>query len=160
ADLIVLPVGTDAGEEWVVIDAAGATAEELASLDRVRRSGRVTVTDLGVPADRVLDGLEGPRVLDLSALLFGAEATGGAAWCVRTAAEYAKVREQFGRPIGQFQGVKHKCARMLIVLEQARAAVWDAARALDDSAGEAAFAASVAAVIAPDAAVRTARDCI
>jgi alkylation response protein AidB-like acyl-CoA dehydrogenase len=160
ADVIVLPVGTDAGEEWVVIDAADATIEELPSLDKVRRVGKVTVSDLTVPADRVLDGLEGPQVLDLAALLLGAEATGVAAWCVRTAADYAKVREQFGRPIGQFQGVKHKCSRMLIALEQARAAVWDAARAIEDSAEESAFAAGVAAVLAPDAAVQTARDCI
>jgi alkylation response protein AidB-like acyl-CoA dehydrogenase len=160
ADVLVAPVGTDAGEEWVVIDATDATVEELPSLDRVRRAGRVSVTDVRVSADRVLDGLEGPRVLDLAALLLGAEAAGVADWCVHTAAEYAKVREQFGRPIGQFQGVKHKCARMLIALEQARAAVWDAARAVDDSVEEAAFAAGVAAVIAPDAAVQTARDCI
>ncbi|MCW2899136.1 MAG: acyl-CoA dehydrogenase domain protein [Streptosporangiaceae bacterium] len=160
ADVIVLPVGTDAGEEWVVIDAADATIEELPSLDKVRRVGKVTVSDVTVPADRVLDGLEGPQVLDLAALLLGAEATGVAAWCVRTAADYAKVREQFGRPIGQFQGVKHKCSRMLIALEQARAAVWDAARAIEDSAEESAFAAGVAAVLAPDAAVQTARDCI
>jgi alkylation response protein AidB-like acyl-CoA dehydrogenase len=160
ADVIVLPVGTDAGEEWVVIDASEAAVEELTSLDKVRRVGRVSVDEVTVGAGRVLDGLEGPRVLDLAALLLGAEATGVAAWCVRTAAEYAKVREQFGRPIGQFQGVKHKCARMLIALEQSRAAVWDAARAIDDSAEEAAFATGVAAVIAPDAAVQTARDCI
>ncbi|MFB9837444.1 acyl-CoA dehydrogenase family protein, partial [Actinoallomurus acaciae] len=66
----------------------------------------------------------------------------------------------FGRPIGQFQGVKHKCARMLIELEKARAVVWDAARASDDPADESGFAAGVAAVIAPDAALRCARDCI
>ena len=52
---------------------------------------------------------------------------GIAQWCVDTAAEYAKVRVQFGRPIGQFQGVKHRCADMLARTELARAAVWDAA---------------------------------
>ncbi len=77
-----------------------------------------------------------------------------------TASEYAKVREQFGRPIGQFQGVKHKCARMLVELEKARAVVWDAARANDDGAAESGFAAGVAAVVAVDAALHTARDCI
>jgi alkylation response protein AidB-like acyl-CoA dehydrogenase len=164
ADVIVLPVGTDAGEEWVALDATDLTVEALPSLDKVRRVGRVTASDVTVPADRVLDGLEGPEVLDLAALLLGADATGVAAWCVHTASEYAKVREQFGRPIGQFQAVKHKCARMLIALEQARAAVWDAARALEDGAGasatESGFAAAVAAVIAPDAAVQATRDCI
>jgi 3-oxochol-4-en-24-oyl-CoA dehydrogenase len=160
ADVIVLPVSTDGGEVWVAVDAAALTVTTLDSLDRTRRVARVEASDVPIPADRVLTGLDGEEVLDLAALLFGAEAAGIAAWCVRTASEYAKVREQFGRPIGQFQGVKHKCARMLIELEQARAAVWDAARAGDDGAAESGFAAGVAAVIAPDAAVRTARDCI
>jgi 3-oxochol-4-en-24-oyl-CoA dehydrogenase len=160
ADVIVAPVSTDDGERWVALDASALTVTPLASLDRTRRVARVEAADVAVPADRVLTGLEGEEVLDLAALLFGAEAAGIAAWCVDTAAEYAKVREQFGRPIGQFQGVKHKCARMLIELEKARAVVWDAARASDDPADESGFAAGVAAVIAPDAAVRCARDCI
>src|SRR4029079_11102829 len=69
------------------------------------------------------------QVNDIAAVLFAAEAIGIAQWCVDTAAEYAKVRVQFGRPIGQFQGVKHRCAEMLARTELARAAVWDAARA-------------------------------
>ncbi|REF01181.1 acyl-CoA dehydrogenase [Thermomonospora umbrina] len=161
ADVIVLPVNTDEGEEWVVVDADTLTVTTLPSLDPVRRVAKVEAVDVSVPADRVLDGLEGPAVLDLAAVLLGAEAAGVASWCVTTASEYAKVREQFGRPIGQFQGVKHKAARMLIVLEQARAAVWDAARALDDAPDPSAgFATGVAGVLAPDAAVQTARDCI
>ncbi|MEO5874767.1 MAG: acyl-CoA dehydrogenase [Streptosporangiaceae bacterium] len=160
ADVIVLPVTTDAGEEWIVVDAARLTVTARPSLDRVRRVARVEADGVAVAADRVLDGLEGPAVIDLAAVLLGAEAAGTASWCVTTAAEYAKVREQFGRPIGQFQGVKHKAARMLISLEQARATVWDAARALNEAAPEAGFAAGVAAVIAPDAGVQTAKDAI
>jgi alkylation response protein AidB-like acyl-CoA dehydrogenase len=160
ADVIVLPVSTDAGEEWVVVDAGQLTVTARPSLDRLRRVARVEAADVTVSSDRVLDGLEGPAVLDLAAVLLGAEAAGVASWCVTTASEYAKVREQFGRPIGQFQGVKHKAARMLIALEQARATVWDAARALNESAAEAGFAAGVAAVIAPDAGVQVARDAI
>jgi alkylation response protein AidB-like acyl-CoA dehydrogenase len=160
ADVVILPVTTDDGEVWVAADAAALTVTTLESLDRTRRVARVEANDAHVPADRILTGLDGSEVLDLAVLLFGAEAAGLAAWCVTTASEYAKVREQFGRPIGQFQGVKHKCARMLIELEKARAVVWDAARANDDGADESGFAAGVAAVVAPDAAVRTARDCI
>jgi alkylation response protein AidB-like acyl-CoA dehydrogenase len=160
AEVIVLPVSTDGGEEWVAVDAGRLTVTPLKSLDRTRRVARVEAADVAVPADRILPGLEGTEVLDVAALLLGAEAAGIAAWCVDTAAEYAKVREQFGRPIGQFQGVKHKCSRMLIELEKARAAVWDAARASDDPAEESGFAAGVAAVIAPDAALQCARDCI
>src|SRR6266516_1442988 len=134
ADVVVLPVATEAGEEWVAVDAAQLGVRELASMDKVRRVARIEAREVVVPADRVLEGLAGVDVTDLAAVLFGAEAVGAAAWCVRVAADYAKVRAQFGRPIGQFQGVKHMCARMLVALEQARAVVWDAARALDEAA--------------------------
>jgi alkylation response protein AidB-like acyl-CoA dehydrogenase len=162
ADVLVLPVRTPDGPCWVAVDAAELTVTPVESVDKVRRVATVTAAEVTVAADRVLDGLDGARVRDLAAVLLGAEAVGLASWCVTTAAAYAKVREQFGRPIGQFQGVKHKAARMLIALEQARAAVWDAARALDDQPAEptSVFAAAVAGVIAPDAAVRNARDCI
>ena len=98
-----------------------------------------------------------------SDLLFGAEACGIADWCVHTAAQYAKVRTQFGRPVGQFQGVKHRCARMLTAAEQAAAAVWDAARAHGDAgatAPERELAAAVAAVVSLGAAVSCAHDAI
>ncbi|TMR07484.1 acyl-CoA dehydrogenase [Actinomadura soli] len=157
ADVLVLPVD---GGTWVAVDAANATVTPVASLDRTRRVAAVEVNGVTVAPDRVLDGVTTARVRDLAAALFGAEAAGLAGRLVSTAAEYAKVREQFGRPIGQFQGVKHKAARSLISLEQARAAAWDAARALDEDAPDAGFAAAVAAVIAADAGVRTARDAI
>src|SRR3954469_883140 len=154
ADVIVLPVSTDDGEEWVAVDASAVTVTPLKSLDRTRRVARVEAAELALPADRILTGLEGEEVLDLAALLFGAEAVGIAAWCVDSAAAYAKVREQFGRPIGQFQAVKHRCAEMLVALELARGATWDAARALTP------FPAAVAVALAPAAAVRCANDCI
>ena len=67
-----------------------------------------------------------------ASVLLAAEACGTAAWALETAAEHARVREQFGRPIGQFQAVKHLCADMLVRVEQARALAWDAARAVDE----------------------------
>ncbi|MFG2089884.1 MULTISPECIES: acyl-CoA dehydrogenase [unclassified Spirillospora] len=160
ADVIVLPVADGDGEQWIAVDAADVTVTPVVSLDKVRRVASVEVSGVAVAADRVLDGLTTGRVRDLAAALFGAESAGLAGWLVTTAAEYAKVREQFGRPIGQFQGVKHKAARSLIALEQARAAAWDAARALDEGTEEAGFATAVSAVIALDAGVQTARDAI
>ena len=85
--------------------------------------------------DRVACRADAP-VAELAALLASAEALGLSEWCVETAAEHARTRVQFGRPIGQFQAVKHRVAEMLVALETARAAVWDAARAFDDDPTE------------------------
>ncbi|WP_116040505.1 acyl-CoA dehydrogenase [Amycolatopsis palatopharyngis] len=160
ADLLLLPARIGDGVQWVVLDKADLTVRERDSLDVVRRSALVTADDLAVPAGRLLGGLTEERVRSIAAVVFGAEAVGVASWCTSTAAEYAQVRVQFGRPIGQFQGVKHKCAAMGIELERARAAVWDAARALDAGDESADLAAAVAAVVAPDAAVHCGADCV
>ncbi|WP_248963539.1 acyl-CoA dehydrogenase [Sphaerisporangium perillae] len=157
ADVLVLPVSTEQGEEWVALSRDAVTVTPVRSLDLTRAVAKVEVDRLAVPGERVLDGLKGAHVRDLGAILLGAEAAGVAAWCVRAASEYAKVRVQFGRPIGQFQGIKHKAARMLVALEQARATVWDATRAAGD---ELRYAAAIAGVMAPDAAVQCAKDAI
>src|SRR5262249_56286798 len=99
----------------------------LASLDPTRRVAEIRVDGVVLASARRLDGVDTARVRDLAAVVLAAEDVGMAQWCVETASEYAKAREQFGRPIGQFQGVKHKCADMLAQTELARAAVWDAA---------------------------------
>jgi alkylation response protein AidB-like acyl-CoA dehydrogenase len=159
ADVLLLPARIGAATTWVVLDAADVTIREQDSLDVSRRCARVEA-EVTVPAERVLAGLAADRVRAIAAVLLGAEAVGVASWAVSTAAEYAKTRVQFGRPIGQFQGVKHRCASMGVALERARASVWDAARALDRGESTAEFAAAVAASVAPDAAVQCAADCI
>ncbi|KAA0017677.1 acyl-CoA dehydrogenase [Antrihabitans cavernicola] len=160
ADVLLLPATIGDTVRWVVLDAADVTIGVQDSIDILRGSARLEVSGLSVGADRVLDGLSQQRVRSIAAVVLGAEAVGVMSWCVSTAAEYAKTRVQFGKPIGQFQGVKHKCAHMGIALEQARAVVWDAASALDKGDGTADFAAEIAAVIVPDAAVDCAQDCI
>ena len=175
ADLVILPVQAGHGEIWAVVDAGVLEITALDSLDLTRPVARVRAAGVTVPADRLLSGLDRTAVTSLAAILFGAEASGVADWAVQTAAEYAKIRQQFGRPIGQFQAVKHRCAWMLTSAELAAAAVWDAARTeLRDAPpdrppgapGEPAtarqreFAASVAAVLAVDAAVCCAHECI
>ena len=126
ADLLVLPVRTGEDELWAVVDAADLTVTGLDSLDQSRPLARVRASGLRVPAGRILPGLTRTQVTSLTAALFAAEACGIADWAVQTAADYARIRHQFGRPIGQFQAVKHRCARMLTAAEQAAAASWDA----------------------------------
>ncbi|GAA3232305.1 acyl-CoA dehydrogenase [Actinocorallia longicatena] len=140
ADLFLLPVG----ESWVVLRAGQVTVSETESLDLDRPVAAVAV-DGAVAPELVLD--DAPI-----AVVLGAEACGVAARALADAVDYALVREQFGGPIGRFQGIKHKLARMLVLVERARAAVWDAARSRDP------YAVASAAVLAPDAAVRCAAD--
>ena len=165
ADVLILPAaldGDDGDRRWVVVDAADVEITQLDSLDLTRQAGRVRADQLSVPPERVLGGLSAGAVTSLAAVLLAAEACGIADWAVATAAGYAKIRHQFGRPIGQFQAVKHRCAWMLTAAEQAAAAAWDAARAVQagslDAGGE--FAAAVAALVAVDAAVSCAHECI
>ncbi|NDU77266.1 acyl-CoA dehydrogenase [Actinomadura sp. DSM 109109] len=146
ADLFVLP----AGDRWVVLSQDDVTVEPLESLDITRPVGSVTVEDVSLHHESFITGVD---VRALAAVLLGAEACGVAGRALDDAVAYAKLREQFGRPIGQFQGVKHKCARMLIAVERARAAVWDAARALAEPDDQRAYASGVAAALAADAAV-------
>jgi 3-oxochol-4-en-24-oyl-CoA dehydrogenase len=160
ADLLVLAVEIDGTRRWFALDTADLTVTPGNSIDVVRGSAVVTAAQVRVPAERELTGLDTAAIEAVAAVVLGAEAVGVASWCVQTAAEYAVVREQFGRPIAQFQGVKHRCARMGINLEQARAAVWDAARAVDTGHRDAGYAAAIARLVAPDAAVSAARDCM
>ncbi len=159
ADLVIMPVRPENDTVWVAVDAASLEITSVDSLDLTRQIGRVTV-DVLIPPDRQLAGLEAESVANLAAVVLGAEAVGIADWAVQTAAEYAKIRHQFGRPIGQFQAVKHRCARMLVATEQAAAAVWDAARAIDAGDDDLDVAAAAAAVLAADAAVSCAHECI
>ncbi|MDO7867086.1 acyl-CoA dehydrogenase [Nocardioides jiangxiensis] len=160
ADLLVLPVAVDGDIRWVVVPADELDVTKQDSVDVLRGAARVTATGLVVAADRVLDGLTADRARSIAAVVIGAELTGVIAWSVAAASEYAKIRVQFGRPIGLFQGIKHKCAWMGIALEQARAAVWDAATAIDKGDQTADFAGKVAAALVPELAVKVTQDCI
>ncbi|MEV0576585.1 MULTISPECIES: acyl-CoA dehydrogenase [unclassified Streptomyces] len=164
ACLLLLPAASATGIRWYAVDTAapGLTVRPHRGADPTRPTAAVRADGVLVPAGRVLRTGSG-LVRDLAAVLFAAEACGTAARCLDTAAEYAKVREQFGRPIGQFQGVKHLCADMLVRVEQARALTWDAARAAgephqpDEVRG---LAAALAAATALDAAYSCAKDAI
>jgi alkylation response protein AidB-like acyl-CoA dehydrogenase len=146
ADVLLVPVGDDVA----VVDrrAGGVGVTVPANLDPARRTGRVTFD--GAVAE-VLPGARDALVA-VARTLLSAEAVGVARECTEQAAEYAKAREQFGRPIATYQAVKHHCANMLVATELATAAVWDAARAAAGGGDQFSFAAAVAATLAVPAA--------
>jgi alkylation response protein AidB-like acyl-CoA dehydrogenase len=125
ADLFLLP----AGDDLVLVQAGdGVSTRTVGSVDRLL-APVVVVSLASVQVAEVLPGAAGiaARILRL---LAAAEAVGGLGACTEMATAYAASREQFGRPIGSFQAVKHHCANMLVDSELATAATWDAARAV------------------------------
>ncbi len=163
-----LPVGAG---RWLLVDRArvgdAVRAEFLAGLDATRPVAAVAVEGLVLPAaEQVFASDE--LVRGLALVLGAAESAGIARWCLDTASEYAKVRVQFGRPIGQFQAVKHALADMLVAVEQCAAVAWDAASAWSEEdrsgradAGDGArLAACIAGSVALPAAARCAKQCV
>jgi alkylation response protein AidB-like acyl-CoA dehydrogenase len=147
-----------AASEWFVASADQVVVEPVDGFDLSRGAARVTI-DVAVTDLLPLPGVTTAAVRRLAVALAAAEASGVAGWCLATAVEYAKVREQFGQPIGRFQAVKHLCASMLEDVEAISAVAWDAASvAAQDGQGD--YAADVAGTIALDGAVRVAQNCI
>lgn len=155
AGLLLLP----AGDSWVMVDATadGVTVEQLKATDFSRPLARVVLD--AAPAE--LLSVSAQRVDDLAVTLLAAEAAGLARWTLNTATEYAKVREQFGKPIGSFQAIKHMCAEMLLRSEQISVAASDAAAAVSNQdERQLSVAAAVAAATAIDSVKANAKDCI
>jgi alkylation response protein AidB-like acyl-CoA dehydrogenase len=149
-----------AGERWFVVPTALADVSPAEGPDLSRRFGSVTLD--GVPLEDVVEvpGLSASTVHRLAVTLAAAEAAGIARWCLATAVDYAKVREQFGQKIGSFQAIKHLCAEMLETAESVTAVAWDAACVALTDEKQWAFAADVAGAVALDGAVRVAQECI
>ncbi|HEV7722702.1 MAG TPA: acyl-CoA dehydrogenase family protein [Iamia sp.] len=128
AGLIIVAAKTDAGTTLFTVagDASGLTREALPTMDQTRKQARLTFD--ATPA--TLLGAEGEgwatleKVLDLAVVALAAEQVGGAQLCLEMAVQYAKDRVQFGRPIGSFQAIKHKCADMLLEVESAKSAAY------------------------------------
>ena len=157
----------DVEGHWYVVPRDALPLEPALGLDLSRRFAPLSPgPDLGsVEGALRVEGLTSERVRRTAVTLAAAEASGVARWCLETAVEHAKVREQFGQKIGSFQAVKHLCAEMLETAESVTAAAWDAASVASASTGAGddeqwAFAADVAAAVAFDGAVEVAKSCI
>jgi alkylation response protein AidB-like acyl-CoA dehydrogenase len=135
--LVTAPAGAELGLFVVSAGAAGVVRTPLTVLDLTRDAARVELA--GVAAQRVGgDFTEGQRtVLAVGASAMAAELAGATQRVLEMAVEYAKIREQFGRPIGSFQAVKHLCADIFTIAESATAVARYAARAVAEGAGQA-----------------------
>ena len=151
ADLLV--VATDQGLFVVESSAQGVQIDQTPTLDATRRQATVRLDAVKLSAaSRLGDGELEPlgRTLLLGTTALAAEQYGGTTWCLDTSVEHAKARHQFGRPIGSFQAIKHRCAEMLIKAEHSKSAAYHAARVTAD-ADELAIAAPLAGSICSEA---------
>jgi alkylation response protein AidB-like acyl-CoA dehydrogenase len=138
AGLILVVAATDAGLSLFAVEGDAVDRTALPTLDQTRKLARlefdgVTGTLIGSPGDAVavLD-----RTIDVAAIALAAEQLGGAQRALDMAVEYAKIRYQFGRPIGSFQAIKHRCADLLLEVESLRSAVGYAAAAVAEDSPE------------------------
>jgi len=150
-DVMLVAARTGRATSLFLVDttAAGVRVRPQESIDLTRRVADVELRDVAVPTDALVAGADRggallARLLDLAAILIAADSLGGAARTLEMAVDYAKTRQQFGRPIGSFQAVKHMAAEMVSEVEPARALVWYAAWAFDHRPREAPRAAAIA----------------
>ncbi len=164
ADILVVAARTRDGttlEDGVSLfavpkDAAGLTVTPMPSIDETRKLCEVRFENVAVPDGALLGELHAgwaalSRVFDVAAVALSAEMCGGAQRVLDMTVEYAKIRETFGKPIGSYQGVKHKCADMLVEVENARSLTYYAAWAVDGNEADARLAVSMAKSYASDA---------
>jgi alkylation response protein AidB-like acyl-CoA dehydrogenase len=138
----------------------GIEIEAVTATDRSRpvsrvKFGRVTAHPICAAGDPLVQ-----RIRDAALVLIAADALGGAQHCTALSVDYAKTREQFGQPIGRFQGLKHQLAQMALEVEPARALVWYAAYAWDAELPDASRAAALAKAHLCDVYTRTTRAAI
>ncbi len=141
----------------------GVETKRVITMDATRPSATLTMDGVIVPQSHALippgDGAETlERLLNIASLCLAAEQVGGSQACLDMAVDYAKTRVQFGRPIGSFQAIKHKCADMLLLVESARSAAYYAAWAADHSQHELAEYAAIAKSYCSDAFFRCASE--
>ncbi len=159
ADLIICVARS--GSELVLLpvkrDAKGMTITATPGIDATRKLYAVDFDDVSVPVAEALEFNPQPeeafeQAARVATTTLCAEMLGGMQWTLETTVEYAKTRQQFGRPIGIYQAVQHQCADMLLMTESARSAVYYAAWAVSEKAKVARHAVSIAKAYCSDAA--------
>ena len=148
----------DEDDAWSLVPVTDVRLVHGLGLDLSRRFGSAEPSSSATAV--ALPSLSGDLVRRTAITFAAAEAAGLARWCLATAVEHAKVREQFGQRIGAFQAVKHLCAEMLETAESVTAVAWDVACASTGSEEQWAFAVDVAQAVALDGAVANAKTCI
>ena len=164
ADVLVIAARTRDGstmEDGVSLflvprDTAGVEVKLLPSIDETRKTCEVRLDNAALPATALLGELHQgwaplARVVDQAAVALSAEMCGAAQRVLDITVDYAKMRTTFGKPIGSYQGVKHKCADMLIEIENAKSLTYYAAWAIDEGDPDAAMGVSMAKAAASDA---------
>jgi alkylation response protein AidB-like acyl-CoA dehydrogenase len=154
----MLVATSDERRHIVDTGADGVSIERESSIDSTRSLYTVGFDGVEVPAERTLagQGRDFYPVLQRVCVALSAEMTGIAQRTMEMAVDYAKERQQFGRPIGSYQAVSHRCAQMLLETEGARSATYYAAWAADASTDDLPLAASMAKAYASDAGWRVA----
>ncbi|MGH2830458.1 MAG: acyl-CoA dehydrogenase family protein [Actinomycetota bacterium] len=153
AQALVVAAHAPDGPSLFACSRDGVSTTPLDVIDRTRSVSSVEFAD--APARRMDGGAPAiARVLDRASVAVAAEMLGCAERALELAVDYAKVRMQFGRPIGSFQAVKHRAASMHVDVESARNAVWYAAWSIERDTQDASLAASTAKAVAGDAARR------
>jgi alkylation response protein AidB-like acyl-CoA dehydrogenase len=132
-------------------------------MDQTRKLGEVAFSRVRLGPEALVGPLHRgwaplARVLDRTAVALCAEMCGGAQKVLEMCTEYAKIRTAFGKPIGAYQAVKHKCADMLVAVENAKSVTYYAAWAVDEGVPEASLAASMAKAYVSDAYRKAAGD--
>ena len=164
ADIIIVAARTVNGVSLFVVEsgANGMTVDALESMDQTRRLARVTFD----ATRAVLLGDDGSGwqtlcvVYDRALAALACEQVGGAQAALEMTVEYVNIRQQFGRPIGSFQAIKHRCADLLVEVESARSAAAYASTAVAAGADDASVAASIAKVYCSQAFYHVAAECI
>jgi len=150
--LVVARAGDALSLFAVPAEASGLTRTALPTLDQTRKLARLDFA--AVPATLIGSVGDGravlSRTLDVAAIAQAAEQLGGAQRALDMAVEYAKVRHQFGRPIGSFQAIKHRCADLLLEVESLRSAVQYAAAAVAEDSAEVPVVAALVKAYASD----------